>query len=152
MNWTAISLTNLTDGSVVGVVASLQAQATAAGQSDPWSRFAQQITDELRDSIGFSGKYVLDADGTKIPAGLLDLAVKKILREMSKSIQRPLSQDERDDEKLYQQRLDQIRLGNWPIKPPDNPLPANTPAVQDSVPVPAIARMRHRRFGRQEGI
>jgi len=128
-NWTPVTLDNLNDASVAGLVEKLRDIAREQGQTDPWQRFVQITTDEIRSVIGFSGRP-LDADSTAIPKGLVDLAIRKVIRLMERSAERALSTDEQADEKQYQKRLEDIRDGKWPIEVPDNP--QTTPQVKSS--------------------
>jgi hypothetical protein len=143
-NWSEISLDLLQAANLTGIVDALREEALARGMEDPWPETCAQVTDELRACIGFSGKYQLDADTAAIPKGLLKLALNRTVREISRRVGRALSADERDDDKLFEKRLDQIRSGQWPIEPPDNPLPSNTPQVQSSTLTPSIKGKRLR--------
>ena len=145
MNWTTLTADDLNASSVAGKVAQIRAIATRKTLPDPAPAAIALITGELRGAIGFSGRYVLDADTTTLPVSLQDLAVKKIVRELSKAVSFPLTADEIADERTYESRLDKIRTGQWPIEKPDNPVA--TPAVQTSVVTPLI-NPRPRQFGR----
>ncbi|MCX6953107.1 MAG: hypothetical protein NTV51_13215, partial [Verrucomicrobia bacterium] len=70
----------------------------------------------------------LDADPATIPTGLKDLAVEKIFRGLKLRLLLPLTDDEKDAEKLYQKRLEQLTRGEWPVDLPTTPLA--TPTVQ----------------------
>ena len=143
-NWTAITLDALNNTSVIGLVQAMRDEAAEQGLPDPWPVTTAQVTDELRDCIGFSGKFPLDIDPTKIPGGLLQLALKKVVREMSRSLGRSRTDDDKTDEATYERRLTDLRSGNWPIAPADNPVPA-AQVVQNAVPSPVIRRP-HRHF------
>lgn len=151
-NWSAISLALLNNSSLLGIVDAMREEAQGRGLVDPWPVASAQTVDELRGCIGFSGKFALDSDATKIPRGLLQLALKKIVREMSRSLGRALSDDDVRDEKTYEARLADLRDGCWPIEPADDPIAAAT-AVANAVPSPAIKKA-HRHYSRrdQEGI
>jgi len=135
-NWTIIAPTALDEASIRGIVEKYRDEAAARSLPDPATLIAQQV-DELRACIGFSGKYQLDADTTKVPRGLLPLVVRKVIREMSRSLGVALSDDDRADDKFYESRLDLVRQGDWPVETSDNPVA--TPAVQTSVVTPSIA-------------
>lgn len=141
-NWNAITIDNLNAASVSGKVGIIQNAASTRSLPDPAPAAITSVTQELRAAIGFSGKYAVDQDATALPNGLLDLAIKKIVREMTRAVQLPLTEDEKSDEKTYEARLDKIRLGQWPIDPADNPV--QVPQVQSSVVTPLIQPRRHR--------
>ena len=142
-NWATITIDNLNAASVSGKVGIIQNAAAARSLPDPAPAAIANVTQELRSVIGFSGKYTVDQDGTKLPNGLLDLAIKKIVREMTRAVQMPLTEDEKSDERTYEARLEKIRIGQWSIEPADNPV--QVPQVQSSVLTPLI-QPRRRRF------
>ena len=143
--WSTLTADDLNASSVAGKVALIRATATRKSLPDPVPAAIALITGELRGAIGFSGRYLLDVDTTTLPPSLLDLAVKKIVRDLSKAVSFPLTADEAADERTYESRLDKIRTGSWPIETPANPVA--TPAVQTSVVTPII-KPRPRQFGR----
>ncbi|HEY1791557.1 MAG TPA: hypothetical protein VGG34_01450 [Opitutaceae bacterium] len=147
-NWVTVTTDNLNASSVSGKVAIIRQIATNKGMPDPAPAAIATITGELRAVVGFSGKYALDTVLTAIPGGLLDFAVKKIVRDMSKTVGIQLTEDERTDEKVYEARVDKIRLGDWPIDLPDNAL--IIAPVQASTVVPSIGRRRRRFTHRHE--
>ena len=144
-NWTTLTADDLNASSVAGKVAQIRTIATRKALPDPVPAAIALIVAELRGAIGFSGRYILDADATTLPASLHDLAIKKIVRDVSKAVSFPLTADEIADERTYESRLDKIRTGQWPVEKPDNPVA--TPAVQTSVVTPSITP-RPRQFGR----
>lgn len=143
-NWRPIVLADLETSSVSGKVAQIRLIAAARSIGDPAPAAIANITQELRAVIGFSGRYQLDATVAALPAGLVDLAVKKIVRDMSRTVNLPLTADEQGDERTYESRLDKIRQGNWPIDRPDTAIA--TPSVQTSVVTPVTKP----RCGRQQ--
>ncbi len=149
-NWTEITLDLLNAANMTGIVEALREEATSRGMADPWPETCAQVTDELRACIGFSGKYQLDADTAAIPRGLLRFALGRIVREISRRVGRSLSADEKDDDKLFEKRLDQIRVGQWPIEPPDNPIVTGIAPVQASVLTPSIGKAKSLRHIRRE--
>ncbi|HEY5079415.1 MAG TPA: hypothetical protein VII43_06190 [Opitutaceae bacterium] len=149
-NWQEITLDLLNAANLTGVVDAMRDEAVARGMADPWPETSAQAVDELRACIGFSLKYTLDANTAAIPKGLVRLTLNRIVREMSRRVGRALSADERDDDKLFEKRLDQIRAGQWPIEPPDNPMPSATPPVQSPVLTPSIQPRRRRFTSRRE--
>ena len=145
--WITLTPTDLDAASVAGKVARIRAIATAKALPDPAVAAIQRITDELRGLIGFSGKYQLDATPTSIPPSFRDIAALKIVRECSKSVSLPLTADEQADERTYEARLDKIRLGQWPVETPDNPIPA--PQISTG-PAVLLVGAQCRRFTRDQ--
>ena len=144
-NWRPIVLNDLTAASVSGKVTIVRNAAAARSLPDPMPPAIALVTQELRAAIGFSGKYTVDQDPTALPSGLLDLGIKKVVREMTRAVNLPLNPDEQSDERTFESRLEKIRTGNWPIDPADNPVAV--PQVQTSVVVPAT-KSRPRQFTR----
>lgn len=120
MSWITITLADLNDARVAELVEALRTEALGAGQTDPMPRRIQTVIDEIRRCIRF-GNAILDADVAKIPAGLKDMAVEKIVRGLKGRLLQPLTDDEKDAEKLYQRRLEQLTKGEWPVDTTDNP-------------------------------
>jgi hypothetical protein len=146
-NWRPITADDLNAASVSGKVAVIRSIASGRSLPDPAQALIAAITQELRGAIGFSGKYRVDQDPTAIPSSLVDLAIKKIVREMSRAVNSLFTDDERADERTYESRLDKIRDGQWPIDPADNPV--LVPQVQTSIVTPKI-KPRHREFTRRK--
>lgn len=144
-NWRPIVLDDLNAAGTSGKVTIILSAATARALPDPSAAAIAAVTQELRAAIGFSGKYSVDQDVTALPSGLIDLAIGRIVRRMAKSVQLALTDDERNDERTYETRLDKIRQGLWPVEAADNPLPV--PAVQGSVVLP-VTQARPRQFDR----
>lgn len=139
-NWRPIITTDLLAAAVSGKVTIIRNASAARALPDPAPAPITNVTQELRAAIGFSGKYQLDQDTTALPNGLLDLAIKKIVREMTRAVSLPFTPDEQADERTYESRLDKIRLGQWPVDLPDNP--SALPAVQSSTIAPRISPKR----------
>ena len=150
-NWRTILLSDLTAAAASGKVGIIQAAATARGLPDPAAAAITMVTQELRATIGFSGKYAVDQVSTSIPSGLLDLAIKKIVREMTRAVQMGLTPDEQADEKTYESRLDKIRMGQWPIDLPDTPIVTGQVTVGPSAQLLSSQRRRFK-TGEQRGL
>jgi len=145
-NWRPIVLNDLTAASVSGKVGIIRNAASGRSLPDPAPAAIAAVTQELRAAIGFSGKYDVDQDTTALPNGLLDLATKKIVREMVRAVNLPLTPDEQNDERVYEVRLGLMRTGQWPVERADNPIAV--PPVQTSVVTP-ITKPRPREFHRR---
>jgi hypothetical protein len=119
MPWFTITLADLNDARVGELIEALRTEALAASQTDPMPRRIQTVVDEIRRCIGFNANTPLDADPTKIPAGLRDLAVEKIVRGLKGRLGMAQTDDEVRAETLYQKRLEQLTKGEWPVDKPD---------------------------------
>jgi len=128
--WITLSLADLNDARVAELVEALRTEALGSGQTDPMARTIQMVIDEVRRCIAFCPRTPLDADTTAIPAGLKDMAVQKIVRTLKGRLLLPLSDDEKEAEKLYQKRLEQLTRCEWPVDIPATPI--TTTPVQPS--------------------
>lgn len=150
-NWFTISAGDLNDRKVAELVTALREEALAVGQTDPMPRIIADVTNEIRDAIGFSGRYTLDANPAALPNGLKEIAVKKVVRDMKGRLQQALDKDEETDAEIYEARLKALVKGEWPVGDPDTPL---SPApVQTASASPRI-KTKVRAFSRdnQEGV
>ncbi len=149
--WLQITLADLNDARVAELIEALRQEELGAGQSDPMPRRIQTVVDEIRRCIGFCASTPLDADTAAIPAGLKDLAVEKIVRGLKGRLLLPLTDDEKEAEKLYQKRLEMLTRCEWPVDKPDTPIA--TPPVSPAVIAPRITAP-DRQFSRtaSEGI
>jgi len=120
--WITITLSDLNDARVAELVAALRQEELGAGQTDPMPRRIQTVVDEIRRCLGFCASTPLDVDPLSIPAGLKDLAVEKIVRGLKGRLLMPLTDDEREAEKLYQKRLEQLTRCEWPVDKTDTPI------------------------------
>lgn len=123
--WITITIDDLNDARVAELVTALREEALGVGQTDPAPRIIQLVVNEVRRCIAFCANTPLDADPATVPTGLKDLAAQKIIRTMKGRLLQPLTDDEKDAERLYQKRLEQLTRGEWPVDKPDNVL---TPA------------------------
>lgn len=144
-NWFTPSSADLNDHKVAQLVDALRQEALAVGQTDPMPRIITEVTNALRGAIAFSGRYTLDADATKIPNGLKEEAVKKIVRVMKGRLEMPLSEDEKRDDEIYEARLKALVKGEWPVDEPDTPL--SPVPVQSASASPRI-KAKSREFSR----
>lgn len=147
-NWITISLADLNDARVAELVTALRQEELAAGQTDPMPRRIQTVVDEIRRCIGFCASTPLDANLLAIPAGLKDLAVEKIVRGLKGRLLMPLTDDEKEAEKLYQRRLEQLTRCEWPVDKPDTPIGEAPVEPQSNTP---RIRQRPLQFTRRDG-
>ena len=150
-NWFTISAGDLNDRKVAELVTALREEALAVGQTDPMPRIIADVTREIRDAIGFSGRYTLDANPASLPNGLKEIAVKKVVRDMKGRLQQALDKDEETDAEIYEARLKALVKGEWPVGEPDTPL--SPVPVQTASASPRI-KTKVRAFSRenQEGV
>jgi hypothetical protein len=120
MQWITLSVTDLNNSRAAPIIKAAQTTVLATGQADPIPDLIAQVQAELRGMIGFSGRYGLDgSSGTSIPPNLKDMAVQKVAREVQARLHLPMSDQDKEDDKLYQARLLLIAQGKWPIDAPD---------------------------------
>lgn len=152
MSWETISVRDLEDARHAELVDAVRRKALAVNQPDPLPKLIQDTIDEIRGCIGFKSAALLDSDVAKIARNLKPLAIDKIARRMVARIGRSLSDSERDEEKVYQRRLEDLKNGEWPVDAPDTATATET-AAQPRRQVPSIAE-RDRTFsrGNQDGI
>ena len=127
--WITITLADLNDARVAELIAALRQEELGAGQTDPMPRRIQIVVDEIRRCIAFCPTTALDIDTTTIPAGMKDQAVEKIVRGLKGRLLLPLTDDEKDAEKLYQRRLEQLTRCEWPVDTPITPATTATVAT-----------------------
>lgn len=144
-NWFTISADDLNDRKVAELVTALREEALAVGQTDPMPRIIADVTNEIRDAIGFSGRYTLDANPAALPNGLKEMAVKKVVRDMKGRLQQPLDKDDERDAEVYESRLKSLVKGEWPVGEPDTPL--SPVPVQSASASPRI-KTKTREFSR----
>lgn len=128
--WIAVGLIDLQNAQAGPLVVAFQSTALAAGQPDPTAQVIADVSDEILGSIGFSGRYTMDASqGTVfpnvIPPNLKNMAVKKICRLMKGRLEMPLRTDEIEEGRTYERTLDALRRGAFPIDATNNPSGSN---------------------------
>jgi hypothetical protein len=134
--WVNITVADLQAARHAELVDAVQRKAKAVGQVDPVPVAIAKIVNEVLGCVAFSGKYVVDADPTKMAPNLVELCVQKIARTLMPRIGRSLSEDERDEEKTYRATLKDLKNGEWPVDAPATP--AATSPVQDRRTRPKI--------------
>lgn len=121
MQWITVTVDDLNNSRAAPIILAARSTVLAVGQADPLPSLIAQVQAEIRGMVGFSAAYGLDADSiTSIPPNLKDMAVQKICREAKGRLNLPWTEQDREDEKVYQARLGFIRDGKWPIDAPDN--------------------------------
>lgn len=112
--------------------------AIATGQADPLPLVIAQVVNQVRGSVGASGRYRLGADGTipsKLEAAALDLLAVRLLGRLDLEI----SDAKRTLYKTAEDTLRAVAAGNFDIEEPL--IPSDEPS---SAPTPRITRRRLR--------
>jgi hypothetical protein len=147
-NWITLTSDDLDDHNVAELITALREEALGDNQTDPFPRILEEVTNELRSAIAFSGKYQLDATLTTVPKSLKEIAVKKVIRIMKGRLQQALSDDEKADAKIYEDRLKALINFAWPVDEADvplNPVPTQTVAATPKI------KCRPRTYRREDG-
>jgi hypothetical protein len=124
--WIAVALVDLQNAQAGALVTAFQTTALASGQTDPTTQVIADTSDEILGSIGFSGRYTMDASqGTLtpnlIPPNLKNFCVKKAIRTLRGRLNMGLMPDQIQDERTYQSTLAQLRKGEFPVDATNNP-------------------------------
>ena len=124
--WIQITLADLQNARAGPLVLAFQSTALASGQTDPTAPIIADATEEVLGVMGYSGRYTMDASyGTVspnvIPPNLKRLVVEKICRIFKGRLNMALLPQEVDDERTYQIRLADLRVGRWPVDMTNNP-------------------------------
>lgn len=148
--WIQVTFADIQNSRSGPLVLGFQSTALATGQTNPVPAIIDQVTEEILGIIGFSGRVVMDASyGTVspnvLPPNLKDMAVEKICRKLKGRLDMPLTEQERQDEKDYNQRLNLLREGKWPVDISDNP--GNNLSVQGGAVV--SQQRQHAEFTRR---
>lgn len=138
MSWTAITAAVLKERKVAPLVDA--AKNYAAGldpaQDDPTPAIIASAVKEIRAAVRSCSKNVLDADTSKIPSDLLDLACRKITFALKNFVEVELTQDERDDKRADERKLERIASCDLAVEKTDNP--ETTPTIQSTSGSPRI--------------
>lgn len=125
--WVAVALTDIQNARPGTLVAAFQGTALASGQGDPTLAIIQKVTADILGAVGYSGRYVMDASQGQngavdvLPPNLFDFAVEKMCRMMEKRLMMPWTDDEKADERQYQNVLRDLKLGKYPVDATNNP-------------------------------
>lgn len=135
MSWQTISVADLKDRKVAALVEALQESALGTGQTDPVPAIISSVIAEIRANIASCATNVLDADATKIPGDLVDLACRMVLRVAKGRLEIELTQDERDDRRDDARRLERIAACDLKIEATDNPEATASIAMATATPL-----------------
>ena len=122
-SWINISSSDLSEARASKLVDAMATKALGASQPDPTPATISKVAQELRAAIAFSGRYQIDASIDSIPASLKDLAVERIIRLLKGRLMINLTDTEREEDRLYQKRLEQLTQGKWPVEIAGTPAP-----------------------------
>ena len=124
--WVAVTLTDIQNARPGPLVTAFQTTALASGQSDPTTAIIQKCTAELLSAVGMSGRVVMDASQGQVvpdvvPPNLFDMLVEAICRRMQKRLRLPWTDDEKADQRHYEEILLKLRTGDYPVDMTNNP-------------------------------
>lgn len=122
-NWLTITPDHLKAAGHSAILA--RAQTLAVGDLDP-------VTDAIASAVARVRRAVaagndLDADATKVPKSLEDVAVRIALFRLMERIGLPLSEDQRKSRDLDAADLQELSAGRILVEPPDDPDADATP-------------------------
>lgn len=131
MQWTTLTVSALNDAKAAPLITAVRTTCLASGQSDPTTSLLQNVANQIRSAIGFSGKYMISATVYAVPPNLQDMAINRVVRLCKRRLEQPLTPDERDEETEFQKTIERLTRGEWPVDVPDDPISANpsTPAA-----------------------
>ena len=124
--WVAVTLTDIQNARPGALVTAFQSTGLASGQPDPTGAIIQKCTADLLGAIGMSGRVVMDASQGQVvpdvvPPNLFDKLVERICRVMEKRLRMPWTDDEKNDERKWDDILLKLRTGDYPVDMTSNP-------------------------------
>jgi len=122
-NWIAITIQDLYDSKVAGLINAANSASLGAGQLDRTTGIIADVTAEIRRKVARCNQ--LDQDVTAIPGGLKTLALDIICCRIKTALEIDLMDGERDLLRQRNAELNRIADGKDLVDPPDNPMPAN---------------------------
>ena len=123
-NWIAITIETLYEAKVAALIDAASTAALADGQDDRVPGIVQGVVDEIRRKVASCQTNRVDADLTKIPKGLRDMAVDMIIARLKISIETDLTEDERKQLATHQANLNRIADCSDVVDQPDDPVQA----------------------------
>lgn len=139
-SWTPITADDLLQVRAAKLIEALASKALGDTQDDPTASIVAGVVAELRAAIAFSGRSVLDADSSRVPASMKDLVMQRVIRLMKGRLLMTLNETEREDDRQYQRRLELLTQGKWPVETPDTPATSST--VQSGAPAQVVSSAR----------
>jgi hypothetical protein len=147
-NWLPITKANLYDAKVAALVDACDTAALGAGQANRSTNIIQDVVYEIRRKIASHQRNQLDADTTKIPQGLMNMAMDMILARLKIALEIDLGEDERKQLERHAKNLDRIAEGKDVVDQPDAAVVA---PMEPLVPPPAFGCWPHRRKNELNG-
>lgn len=147
-NWIAITLDTLHEAKVAVLIDACDTAALAAGQANRSAGIIQGVVNHVRRKVASHQRNQLDADLTKIPMGLRDVAVDLIVARLKTSLEIDLSQDERENIARRERDLNRVADGTDVVDQPDNAVVA---PMEPLVPPPAFGDSPCRRKNEVNG-
>lgn len=132
MPWIILTIADLNDVRAGKMIEAARTKALADGQADPLPGAIAKVVAELRAAVAF-GNAALDQDTAKIPESFRDMAAQKVFRLLKARLMMALTEDEKEEERTWQKRLEQLCAGRWPVDATSAPTTA--PAVQGGAAV-----------------
>lgn len=122
-NWIQITDGDLDDAKVAELIDALRQEALREEppQGDPVPNIIAFVVDEIRNCIRMCNNTPVDVDPLKISKNLKEMAVAKIVRVAQGRLQMPFSDEQKEEERLYQKRLVMLTKCEWPVKKPEDP-------------------------------
>ena len=132
------------------MVEALRTAALAQGQGDRLEAIQAEVVKTIRRKVAACRTNQVDSDTSKIPASLMAIACRMIIREGKIALEMALSEDERRQWDKDDRELDKVASCDMPVDESDN---SEAPPVQNTQPGPTI-KARKKRYGRdsQEGV
>jgi hypothetical protein len=146
MSWIAITIDTLNEAKVAALVEACSEQALAVGQPSRAPGLIQGVVNEIRRKVASCPANRVDADETKIPAGLRDLAVDLILARLKGALEIELNEDEREALRRHERNLNRVAECKDTVDQPDAPV---TPEVEAGGGFESVGR-RERNFTREK--
>jgi hypothetical protein len=138
MAWTTVTVADLKDRKVAALVEACQTAALGSGQTDPTADLIASAIAKIRANVASCASNQVDADTTKIPGDLFDLACRMIIRSMKGRLEIELTGDERDDRREDERTLERIARCELAVETTSNPTTAN--AVQRSQGLSVVSK------------
>lgn len=150
MAWVNISDDDLITYKVAALVSALRTAALGAGQGDPVETLKAQVVDVVRRKVAACRTNQVESTPGTVPASLLPIACRMILRAAKDRLEIALTDDERKQWDKDDRELDAVASCAMPIDDAASPV---APSVQQTQPSPSI-KARPRRFGlaQQDGL
>lgn len=135
---------------VAALVSALRTAALGVGQGDPVEVIKSQVVDVVRRKVAACRTNQVESTPDTVPASLLPIACRMILRAAKDRLEIELTDDERKQWDKDDRELDAVASCAMPIDAAAAPV---APSVQQTQPTPTI-KARPRRFSgaQQDGV